>query len=239
MGSPTVRRHRRLRIALVTFAVVLLLLSGGLLGFGWYYSGELLDPENARPGYRDTVTSSASGTVSLAESRVTVLPGTWGLVWPDGGAKVGPVTHRSEGTVVRELQGTAPADGTMVAPAADPAADPAAVSAEQLLDPHREVLLAAQALRHPARLFEQVPRLGGVAPMVVIAKNRIDAVAEFGSGRQRHVGGVGKYRRKDETALHGAAMPQRAAEQAAQQQQQTPRRPATRNCPPTGTTTTR
>ncbi|MCE6994395.1 alpha/beta hydrolase [Saccharothrix sp. S26] len=114
MGSPTVRRHRRLRLALVTFAVVLLLLSGGLLGFGWYYSGQLLEPGNARPGYRDTVTSSASGTVSLAESRVTVLPGTWGLVWPGGGAKIGPVTHRSEGTVVRELQGTAPADGTMV-----------------------------------------------------------------------------------------------------------------------------
>jgi uncharacterized protein len=114
MGSPNVRKRRRARIALITFAVVFLLLSGGLLGFGWYYSGELLDPENARPGYRDTVTDSAFGTVSLAESRITVLPGTWGLVWPGGGAKVGPVTHQSEGTVVRELQGTAPAAGTRV-----------------------------------------------------------------------------------------------------------------------------
>ncbi|WP_367132503.1 alpha/beta hydrolase family protein [Saccharothrix sp. HUAS TT1] len=114
MGSPNVRGRRRPRIALITFAAVFLLLSGSLLGFGWYYSGELLDPANARPGYRDTVTSSASGTVSLAESRVTVLPGTWGLVWPDGGAKVGPITQRSEGTVVRELQGTAPPDGTQV-----------------------------------------------------------------------------------------------------------------------------
>ncbi|MCC8245440.1 alpha/beta hydrolase family protein [Saccharothrix luteola] len=114
MGSPNVRARRRLRIALVTFAVVFLLVIGGLLGFGWYYSGQLLEPENARPGYRDTVTSSASGTVALAESRVTVLPGTWGLVWPGGGAKVGPVTQRSEGTVVRELQGEAPADGTQV-----------------------------------------------------------------------------------------------------------------------------
>ena len=114
MGSPTVRGHRRLRIALITFAVVLLLLSGGLVGFGWYYSSQLLEPENARPGYRDVVTSSAAGTVSLAESRITALPGTWGLVWPGGGAKVGPVTRRSEGTVVRELQGTAPAAGTSV-----------------------------------------------------------------------------------------------------------------------------
>ncbi|MEU4741079.1 alpha/beta fold hydrolase [Actinosynnema sp. NPDC023658] len=114
MGSPDVRRRRRLRIALITFAALFLLLIGCLLGFGWYYSGQLLEPENARPGYRDIVTSSASGTVSLVESRVTTLPGTWGLVWPGGGAKVGPVTHRSEGTVVRELQGDAPPDGTQV-----------------------------------------------------------------------------------------------------------------------------
>ncbi|WP_158842455.1 alpha/beta hydrolase family protein [Saccharothrix deserti] len=114
MGSPNVRKRHRPRTALITFAVVLLLISGGLLAFGWYYSGELLEPENARPGYRDTVTSSASGTVTLAESRVTVLPGTWGLVWPGGGAKVGPVTQRSEGMVVRELQGVAPAPGTPV-----------------------------------------------------------------------------------------------------------------------------
>ncbi|MBB5807561.1 alpha-beta hydrolase superfamily lysophospholipase [Saccharothrix ecbatanensis] len=114
MGSPNVRRRRRLRVALVSLAVVLLLISGGLLGFGWYYSGELLEPENARPGYRDTVTSSASGSVALVESRVTVLPGTWGLVWPGGGAKVGQVTGRSAGTVVRELEGAAPPDGTLV-----------------------------------------------------------------------------------------------------------------------------
>lgn len=114
MGSPNVRKRRRLRVALIALAVVSVLLSGGLLGFGWYYSGELLEPENARPGYRDTVTSSALGTVSLAESRVTVLPGTWGLVWPGGGAKIGQVTQRSEGTVVRELRGEAPADGTRV-----------------------------------------------------------------------------------------------------------------------------
>lgn len=114
MGSPNVRRRRGPRVALVTLLVVLLLLSGGLLGFGWYYSGELLDPENARPGYRDTVTASASGSVSLVESRVTVLPGTWGLVWAGGGAEVGRVTGRSTGTVVRELRGTAPPDGTPV-----------------------------------------------------------------------------------------------------------------------------
>lgn len=114
MGSPDVRRRRRTRAALITVAALSVLLGGGVLGGGWYYSGELLEPENARPGYRDVVTSSAAGTVSLQESRTTVLPGTWGLVWPGGGAKVGAVTQRSEGTVVRELHGEAPPDGTRV-----------------------------------------------------------------------------------------------------------------------------
>jgi len=84
MGTPNVRRRRRLRIAVVVVVVLLLLVGGGLLGVGWYYSGQLLEPAQARPGYPETVTGVGDGTVSLAESRVSVLPGTWGLVWPDG-----------------------------------------------------------------------------------------------------------------------------------------------------------
>ncbi|WP_344957002.1 hypothetical protein [Saccharothrix longispora] len=114
MSSPNVRGRRRLRIALISLVTVFVLLVAGVVGFGWYYSGQLLEPENSRPGYRDTVTSSAAGTVTLAESRVSALPGRWGLVWPGGGAEVGPVTRRSQGSVVRELVGQAPPDGTRV-----------------------------------------------------------------------------------------------------------------------------
>ena len=114
MSSPKVRGRRRLRIALISLVTVFVLLVAGVVGFGWYYSGQLLEPENSRPGYRDTVTSSAAGTVTLAESRVSALPGRWGLVWPGGGAEVGPVTRRSQGSVVRELVGQAPPDGTRV-----------------------------------------------------------------------------------------------------------------------------
>ncbi|MEU7524792.1 alpha/beta fold hydrolase [Saccharothrix sp. NPDC042600] len=115
MGTPNVRRRRRLRLAAVLLVVLLLLVSGGLVGVGWYYSGQLLEPERARPGYPDTVTAVGDGTVSLAESRASVLPGTWGLVWPDGAARVGEVTGRENGTVTREVvAGSAPAVGTKV-----------------------------------------------------------------------------------------------------------------------------
>ncbi|MFC6091198.1 alpha/beta hydrolase family protein [Saccharothrix lopnurensis] len=99
---------------MITVVVVSVLLSAGALGGGWYYSGELLDPANARPGYRDEVVSSTAGTVVLRESRVTALPGTWGLVWPGGSAEVGAVVERAGGGVVRELRGAAPPDGTRV-----------------------------------------------------------------------------------------------------------------------------
>ncbi|MBB5956337.1 hypothetical protein FHS29_002923 [Saccharothrix tamanrassetensis] len=115
MGSPNVRRGRRARIALIVLGVVLLLLSAGVMGVGWYYSGQLLEPGRARPGFPDTVTGSTERSVALAESRITVLPGTWGLVWPHGTARVGRVTERKGTTVLREvLDGTPPPDGTNV-----------------------------------------------------------------------------------------------------------------------------
>ncbi|MEJ2855185.1 MULTISPECIES: alpha/beta hydrolase family protein [unclassified Saccharothrix] len=114
MGTPNVRRRRRLRIAVLVVVVLFLLVSGGLIGVGWYYSGQLLEPAQARPGYPETVTGTGDGTVSLAESRVSVLPGTWGLVWPDGAARVGGITDRSNGTVTRELVGAAPPVGAKV-----------------------------------------------------------------------------------------------------------------------------
>ena len=99
--------------------VVLLLLVGTVLGGGWYYSGQLLEPANSRPGYPDT---SAGGTgdaakpaVLLEQSEDTVLPGTWGLLWDGGAARVGPVEGRPDGKVRRPLlDGTAPPAGTKV-----------------------------------------------------------------------------------------------------------------------------
>jgi dienelactone hydrolase len=125
--SPDVRPRRRRRIAILTalgVVVVLLLLSGAVLGGGWYYSGQLLDPANARPGYPDTSAGAAGDgerqAVVLERSEDTVLPGTWGLLWDGGAARVGPVDGRPDGKVRRPLiDGTAPAAGTKVRMATD------------------------------------------------------------------------------------------------------------------------
>jgi pimeloyl-ACP methyl ester carboxylesterase len=118
--SPNVRPRPWRRIAVIAVVSVLLLVSAVVLGGGWYYSGQLLEPANAVPDYPDTAVGTA-GTpdrpaVLLAESSVTVLPGTWALVWEGGEARVGPVQSRPDGKVERPLlDGTAPPqEGTKV-----------------------------------------------------------------------------------------------------------------------------
>lgn len=120
--SPSVRPRRRRRIVVLTtlgVVVLLLLAAGGVLAGGWYYSGQLLDPANARPGYPDTSAGptgdAAKPAVLLEQSEDTVLPGTWGLLWDGGASRVGPVEGRPDGKVRRPLlDGTAPPAGTKV-----------------------------------------------------------------------------------------------------------------------------
>ncbi|MCS7479928.1 alpha/beta hydrolase family protein [Umezawaea endophytica] len=122
MESPSARPRRRRRIVVLTtlgVVVVLLLLCGAVLGGGWYYSGQLLEPANSRPGYPDTSAGGTGGadqpSVLLEQSEDTVLPGTWGLLWDGGAARVGPVDGRPDGKVRRPLiDGTAPPAGTKV-----------------------------------------------------------------------------------------------------------------------------
>ncbi|WNV82273.1 prolyl oligopeptidase family serine peptidase [Umezawaea sp. Da 62-37] len=118
-SQPSPRRRRRAVILTTTAVVVLLLAAGGVLGGGWYYSGQLLEPANAQPGFGDTSAGpagdAAKPAVLLEESEDTVLPGTWGLVWQGGTARVGPVKGRPCGKVQRPLiDGAAPPAGTKV-----------------------------------------------------------------------------------------------------------------------------
>ncbi len=118
--SSDVRPRRRIAVlATLGAVVVLLLLGGAVLGGGWYYSGQLLEPANSRPGYPDTSAGAAGDAekpaVLLEQSEDTVLPGTWGLLWDGGAARVGPVDGRPDGKVRRPLvDGSAPPAGTKV-----------------------------------------------------------------------------------------------------------------------------
>jgi alpha-beta hydrolase superfamily lysophospholipase len=98
--------------------------AAGAAGIGWFYSSVLLDT-SMRPVYPERVLASDRRTVTLAATRLTAQPGTWGLRWrsPDPGrdgtrgdeelAVVGPVVAERRGELVRPLlAGPVPAPGT-------------------------------------------------------------------------------------------------------------------------------
>ncbi|MBA8929838.1 hypothetical protein BC739_007071 [Kutzneria viridogrisea] len=119
MSSPGVRRGRAPRIVIVSTASALVVVLGLLLGVGWYYSGELLDPAKAVPGYGDVSLGATAvngvSAVSLQKGGDTANEGLWGLEWPGGFAHLGKVLSQDDTKVVRELVlGTAPPSDTKV-----------------------------------------------------------------------------------------------------------------------------
>lgn len=82
------------------------------LGLGWFYSGVLLHPRSA-PAYPELVLSSTDVAVTLRRSRLAAQPGTWGLRWAGGLARIGCIQGSTAGAVVREvLGGQVPPTGT-------------------------------------------------------------------------------------------------------------------------------
>jgi alpha-beta hydrolase superfamily lysophospholipase len=79
-------------------------IGAGLGGIGWFYSGVLLDTRRQMV-YPERVQAVSGDTVTLADSRLARQPGTWGLRWDGGLARVGPVSAVSSGSVRRPLIG--------------------------------------------------------------------------------------------------------------------------------------
>lgn len=117
--SQGVRSRRALRITVVTVSITLVVAVLALLGIGWYYSDQLLDPAQARPGYPDVSLGLTSvdgvSSVALQKASDTTDAGNWALLWPGGAAQVGQVLTDRDGKVVRKLlTGQAPPAGTPV-----------------------------------------------------------------------------------------------------------------------------
>ena len=109
-------RRKIIRITATSLLVLLLLVTAALGGIGWYYSNELLKPAEAFPRrYPETSLGLDEKNLVLAESKLSTLRGTFGVVWPGGAAKVGDVASNKDGRVERPLlEGTAPPEGTKV-----------------------------------------------------------------------------------------------------------------------------
>ncbi len=75
-------------------------------GLGWFYSGLLLDTRRQTVfPERVLAVRDSDSTVTLAASRLALQPGTWGLRWAEGLARIGPVVDARDGHVRRPLLG--------------------------------------------------------------------------------------------------------------------------------------
>jgi uncharacterized protein len=98
------------------------------LAVGWLYARVLLDT-TIRPLYPERVIAADEGSVTLAPLAFARQPGTWGLRWATGFARLGPVREAGRAGVVRPLlAGPPPPVGVRaMLDAAAFAPDPAAV----------------------------------------------------------------------------------------------------------------
>lgn len=95
------RRPRRWLIGLGSLVVVGALLTGAV---GWYYSDQLLLVRHTNDPFEITVLAVDRSSVTLARSRDSERPGTFGLVWGSGHAVITGSPTAEPGGVRREWQ---------------------------------------------------------------------------------------------------------------------------------------
>ena len=94
---------RRWLVRILASVVVLLGIAGGAVG--WYYSGEILNVVEPRPPEYDVaVVAVAQDEVLLDDTPEARRPGTWGLEFDGGYARVTDITGVDDEGVVRPLE---------------------------------------------------------------------------------------------------------------------------------------
>lgn len=92
---------RLFRRALVAVAVLLL---GMVAGVGWYYSNQILGPDEPLERRGQTVKAHTDTTITLTPTARSVRPGWWAIEWPGGYGELGPEIGRDHGALVRRFR---------------------------------------------------------------------------------------------------------------------------------------
>lgn len=84
----------------------------GLVGIGWYYSGEILNVEQpSEADYDVDVLKVRAATVTLERTEQSVMPGTFGIDAPEAYAQIGRIIRQDGDAVTRVLT---PIDGRLL-----------------------------------------------------------------------------------------------------------------------------
>ena len=101
-SRPPRRRRRWLRTLVSVLIVLVLLLTAGTIGAGWYFSSQLLVPDHS-VAYDVTVSAVDGDQLTLTKTSETLKPIVLGLAWPDGYAVVDRTVRTSGESVVRTV----------------------------------------------------------------------------------------------------------------------------------------
>jgi uncharacterized protein len=96
------RRHRRLLLAGVLSAILMLL--AAVAAVSWHFSSTVLVPDHSSAPADVTVKALAPGRVVLSRSDATLRPGVYGLEWSGGHAIVEAVLGSDSHTVTRRVR---------------------------------------------------------------------------------------------------------------------------------------
>ena len=101
-----------------------LLISAGAVG--WYYSVEILGPDKPRGKTGQAVLARTDSTLTLAATPKARRPGVWGIEWPGGYGRIGPLISAGEREVVTRFERLTgpPPDSTSRLAGFAPDADP-------------------------------------------------------------------------------------------------------------------
>jgi len=80
----------------------------------WYYSGQILGPDQRPERRGQTILARRDSTITLATSTKALRPGRWAIEWADGYGEIGPPRRTEPDRVVRpfRLVSGSPPDGT-------------------------------------------------------------------------------------------------------------------------------
>src|SRR5262245_23199921 len=93
---------------------------------GWYYSGQILGPDQPSGETGQRVLARTDSTITLTSTFKSRRPGYWAIVWPGGLGKIGPLISADDRIVVThfEIATGVPPDTTSRLAGFAPKADP-------------------------------------------------------------------------------------------------------------------
>ena len=83
---------------------VVVIFAGAIAWVGWYYSNQILGPDDGANYRGQRVLAHTDSTITLTPSPKALRPGRWAIQWAGGYGKIGAELRRDSGALVRRFR---------------------------------------------------------------------------------------------------------------------------------------